>query len=140
MKSKRIREKPWRLVSKELDHELRVSVVQGRVQIRTMYNCVYRQGCRDDWRSREERRQEHGPDLLHILREMGIPDKEDNILIMFEGAFSLVERLVERYEQRRRWKEYQEEERRKKELAERKTNNARTKRIQGKQFGRVVET
>jgi hypothetical protein len=139
VKPKKRREKPWRLISKELDHELRVSFMRGRVEVRTMYNCVYKQGPKGDWRSREDRRQERGPDLTHILQEMGISDKEDNILIMFEGVFSLIKRLVQRYEQRRQWKEYQEQEKRKKEWAERKTHSTRRKRIQSKQFGRVVE-
>lgn len=112
-----------------------------------MYNCVYRQGRRDDWRSREDRRQEHGPSLSHILREMGMPDKEEHILTMFEGAFALVERLVTRYEQIRQWKEYQEQEKRKKAWEEKKksrdvkkTHAARLQRVHDKQFGRVVET
>jgi hypothetical protein len=109
------------------------------MEIRTMYNCVYRQGPIDDWRSREDRRQEHGPSLSYILRELEMSDKEDNILIMLEGGFSLIDRLVQRYEARIRWKEFQFQEQRKKARADRKTNNIRRTRILNKQFGRVVE-
>jgi hypothetical protein len=140
------REKPWRRISRELDPELRVTCLKDRIEIHTMYNCRYRQGREDGWRSPERREQERGPTLSYILREMKMSDKEEHLLTMLEGTFQLIETLVKRYEGRIRWKEYQEKERRKKEWAAkkkvwdaRKELSTRLQRVKDKKFGRMVE-